>query len=311
MAIDEATAGFLTQLTAAGPPLHQLSASDARMAAAGLKDFLGTGPEMAEMRDELILVDGGTVLARVLRPSGTPKGILVFIHGGGWVIGSADEYETLARTLAARTGLTTVLVEYRKAPEHRFPVAADDSWAALAWVDAHREELAGTDAPLVVAGDSAGGNLTAVMTLRARAAGGPRIDLQLLIYPATDCDFDTPCYTAPENQLMLDRTGMIWFWDHYAPDPAVRTVPDASPARAESLSDLPPAVVLTAEYDVLRDEGEAYAQRLAEAGVPVRHQRFDGQIHGFFSMVNLLPGSAAGIDYAVAAIEELLPATSA
>lgn len=306
MPIDEATAGFLGQLAQAGPPIHQLSAADARLATGALKAFYGPGPEMAEVRDVKVEVDGGQALARVLRPAGTPRGIFVYLHGGGWVIGSAEEYDTLARTLADRTGMTTVLVEYRKAPEHPFPIPVEDSWTVLAWVDAHREELAPAGAPLVVGGDSAGGNLTAVMTQRARATGGPTIDLQVLIYPVVGADLDAPGYTLPENQLMLDRTAMVWFWDHYAPDPATRTHLDAAPGLAHDLSGLPPAIVLTAEFDVLRDEGEDYARRLSEAGVSVRHKRFEAQMHGFFQLVNLLPGSAAGIDYVVAGIEESL-----
>lgn len=309
MAIDEATAGFLAQLAAAGPPITQLSPADARIATGALKDLIGPGPELAEVEDVQVPVTDGSVLVRVLRPTDSPRGVLVYVHGGGWVIGSADDYDALCRLLAQRTGFTTVLVEYRKAPEHRYPVAVEDCWTALAWVDAHRAELAPAGTPLVVGGDSAGGNLTAVLTQRARAAGGPAIDVQVLIYPVVDCDLDTPCYTDPENQLMLDRTAMAWFWDHYAPDPASRPETDASPGRVPDLAGLPPAVVLTAEHDVLRDEGEEYARRLAEAGVPVRHQRFAGQMHGFFQLVNLLPSSAAGIDYVVAAIDEYVAAS--
>jgi acetyl esterase len=146
-------------------------------------------------------------------------------------------------------------------------------------------------------GDSAGGNLSAVVAQRARAAGGPQIHTQVLIYPVTDADLDNETYSDPENQLMLTREGMIWFWDHYAPDPADRRRPDASPIRAADLTGLPPAIVLTAEYDVLRQEGEAYAGRLGAAGVPVTHRRFPGQMHGFFTMVNILPGSAEAITY--------------
>jgi acetyl esterase len=164
--------------------------------------------------------------------------------------------------------------------------------------------------PLIVAGDSAGGNLSAIMALRARAAGGPSIALQVLVYPVTDCDLESTSYRDPANQLMLSRESMVWFWDHYAPDPEARLHPDASPLRSANLSGLPPAVILTAEHDVLRDEGELYATRLLKAGVPVRHRRFDGQMHGFFTMVDLLPGADEGLDYVATAIASLASSRS-
>jgi acetyl esterase len=223
----------------------------------------------------------------------------VYYHGGGWVIGNIDEYDNLGRRLANRLGAAVVLVNYRKAPEHPYPVAAQDSWAALQWAAAHMGEIAGGEVPLIVMGDSAGGNLSAVMAQRARREGGPQLARQVLIYPVTDADLDNDTYTDPENQLLLTRESMVWFWDHYAPDPASRRNPDASPLQAADadLAGLAPAVVLTAEHDVLRAEGEAYADRLRAAGVPTQARRFPGQMHGFFSMVGVLPGSAAGLDY--------------
>jgi acetyl esterase len=225
--------------------------------------------------------------------------LVVYYHGGGWVIGNIDEYDNLGRRLANRLGAAVVLVNYRKAPEHRYPVAAEDSWAALQWAAAHMGEIAGGQVPLIVMGDSAGGNLSAVMAQRARREGGPQLAWQVLIYPVTDADLDNDTYRDPENQLLLTRESMIWFWDHYAPDPASRRNPDASPLQAADadLDGLAPAVVLTAEHDVLRAEGEAYADRLRGAGVPTEMRRFPRQMHGFFSMVGVLPGSAAGLDY--------------
>jgi acetyl esterase len=307
MALDDATTTFLTEMAATGvKPLHEMSPEEARGLTAMLRDLYGGGPGMHAVDDVRVPVDGGDILVRVLTPTADPRGVLVYYHGGGWVIGAVPEFDTLGRVLAERTGMTTLLVDYRLAPEHRYPTAVDDSWAALQWADEHRSSLAPSGGSLVVCGDSAGGNISAIMAQRAKAAGGPRIDLQVLVYPVTDADVDNASYRDPANQLMLSRDSMIWFWDHYAPDPAVRAHPDASPIRAGDLSGLPPAVVLTAEHDVLRDEGEAYARRLAWAGVPVTHRRFDGQMHGFFTMVNLLPGSAAGIDHVVAAIDEHL-----
>jgi acetyl esterase len=307
MALDEATSNFLAQMTVPGAKaLHEMTPEEARGMGPMLKGLYGSGPEMKSVRDVRVPVEGGDILVRILTPTEDPRGALVYFHGGGWVIGAIDEFEALGRVLAERTGLTTLLVDYRLAPEHRYPTAVDDSWAALQWAGANRASLAPSGGPLVVAGDSAGGNIAAILAQRAKAAGGPAIDLQVLVYPVTDADVDNESYTDPANQLMLSRDSMIWFWDHYAPDPADRAQPDASPIKAEDLSGLPPAVVLTAEHDVLRDEGEAYARRLAWAGVPVRHRRFDGQMHGFFTMVNVLPGSSAGVDYVAAAIDEHL-----
>jgi acetyl esterase len=269
------------------------------------------GPDMASVRDTRVRASGGFVPVRVLVPVERPRGVIVYYHGGGWVIGALADFDKLGRLLAQRTGCVVLLVDYRLSPEYRFPTAVDDAWAALRWADEHRAELAGagqegTQAPLIVAGDSAGGNLSAIMALRARAAGGPPIALQVLVYPVTDCDLESTSYLDPANQLMLSRESMVWFWDHYAPEPDARLHPDASPLRSANFAGLPPAVILTAEHDVLRDEGELYATRLVKAGVPVRHRRFAGQMHGFFTMVDALPGAAAGLDYVAAAIEEQL-----
>jgi acetyl esterase len=287
-------------------PLHEMSPEEARAMGPMLRDLYGPGPQMKAVEDVRVPVDGGDILVRVLTPTENPRGVLVYYHGGGWVIGAIDEFDTLGRVLAERTGLTTLLVDYRLAPEHRYPTPVEDSWAALRWADENRSSLAAAAGPLVVCGDSAGGNISAILAQRAKTAGGPAIDLQVLVYPVTDADVDHESYTDPANQLMLTRDSMIWFWDHYAPDPASREKPDASPIKTDDLSGLPKAVVLTAEHDVLREEGEAYARRLAWAGVPVQHRRFAGQMHGFFTMVNVLPGSGAGIDYVVAAIVEHL-----
>jgi acetyl esterase len=304
--LDEATAGFLTQMAESGAkPLHEMTPEEARGLTAGLGELFGPGPDMARVDDTTV---DGAFAVRVLVPHGQVRGVIVWYHGGGWVIGTIDEADTLGRTLAERTSCAVVLVDYRMAPEHRYPAAAEDSWAALKWVDAHLDEIAGSRVPLIVAGDSAGGNLSAVVAQRARREGGPAVALQVLVYPVTDCDLDTASSLDPANQLLLTREAMAWFWDLYAPDPESRRNVDASPLRAPDLSGLAPAVVLTAEHDPLRDEGEAYARRLAEAGVAVRQQRFDGQMHGFFTMVNVLPGSADGIDYVVAAVNDSLSA---
>ncbi|MFI6737550.1 alpha/beta hydrolase [Nonomuraea sp. NPDC050451] len=300
MSLDDATVQFLKQMSeAGGKPLHEMTPEEARAMGGALGDLYGKGPEMARVEEAVIqAADGGSFGARVLVPVEDPRALIVYYHGGGWVIGALDEFDTLGRTLAHRTGCTVVLVDYRLAPEHRYPVAARDAYDALCWAAAKEPDL-----PIIVAGDSAGGNLSAVVTQRSRDEGGPAIALQVLVYPVTDCDLDNASYTDPANQLMLSRDSMIWFWDHYAPDPATRANPDVSPLRARDLSRLPPAVVLTAEHDVLRDEGEAYARRLREAGVPVLFKRFEGQMHVFFTMVNVLPGSAEAITMVAEAID--------
>jgi acetyl esterase len=299
MAIDEATAALLTQMAESGAqPLHELTPQEGRAVMTEMSGLGGPGPEVATVYEEQIpTADGDRFTVRVLVPAGDIRALVVYLHGGGWVIGNLETHDHVVRVLANRLHAAIVNVDYRLAPEYPFPAAADDSWAALLWASERMTEIAGGAVPLVVMGDSAGGNLSAVVARRARDAGGPQLASQVLIYPVTDADLDTPCYLDPENQLLLTRESMIWFWDHYAPDPADRLHQDASPLRAGDLSGLPPAIVLTAEHDPLRDEGEMYAERLASAGVPVTQQRFAGQMHAFFTMVGVLPGSAAGIDY--------------
>jgi len=299
MALDEATAGFLTQLAESGSkPLHELTPAEARGFGAMLRDLFGPGPDVEKSYDvELATADGHSFSVRVLIPAGEIRAVIVYYHGGGWVIGNIDEFDHLARALANGLHAAVVNVDYRLAPEHRYPAAADDAFTALKWAAGQMTEIAGGPVPLVVMGDSAGGNLSAVVAQKARDAGGPELAAQVLIYPVTDANLDNGSYSDPENQLMLTRDAMIWFWDHYAPDPASRANPDASPLQTEDLAGLAPAIVLTAEHDVLREEGETYAERLRQAGVPVEHRRFPGQMHGFFTMVNLLPGSADGIAY--------------
>ena len=308
MPLDRATTQFMQSMAeGADPdakPLHEMTPEEARAFGRSLADTAGPAPAMARVEEHTLERDGGSagnVGLRVLVPIDPPAGVIVYYHGGGWVIGSIDEFDTLARKLAERTSCAVVLVAYRLAPEHRYPVAADDAYAALEWTAANLQRIAGGEVPLFVAGDSAGGNLSAVVAVRARDRQGPEIALQILIYPVTDADFDRPSYTDPENALLLTREGMIWFWNHYVPDPARRAEPDASPLQTADLSGLPPAVVLTAEYDVLRDEGEAYAQRLADAGVPVDLRRYPGQMHGFF-ILQMLPGSELGYQQVVKAI---------
>jgi acetyl esterase len=307
---DEITA-FLTEMEASGAkPIEQSTPEEVRALTAELKELYGTGPEMAKIEDHKIPVEGTDIEARVLVPEGTVRGVFIYYHGGGWVIGGdLDEFDVLGRKLAAATGCAVVLVNYRLAPEHRYPVAVDDAYAALEWVAAAMSEIAGADVPIIVGGDSAGGNLAAIMTQRSRDRSGPPIASQALVYPVTDADLDTASYTTEENQLLVNRESMIWFWDHYLPDATRRKEPDASPLQAADLSGLPPAVMLFPEYDVLRDEGQAYADRLREAGVPVDVHVHPGQLHGFFTLL-MLPGHEEAIDQINASLDTYLGATT-
>ena len=280
MALDPQTAMFIQMMAEqAGPDtkqLHEMTPEEARGFGGALAELAGPAPSMARVEEHSLARDVGQVKMRVLVPIDNPVGVIVFYHGGGWVIGDIEENDTMARKLAERTSCAVVNVDYRLAPEHRYPTAADDCYDALCWVADNVRSIAGRDVPLFVGGDSAGGNLAAVVSQRARDRSGPEIALQILIYPVTDADFDRASYTDPENQVLLTKEAMVWFWDHYVPDASQRSEADASPIHASDLSGLPPAVVLTAEHDVLRDEGEAYAEALEAAGVEVNHQRHTG-----------------------------------
>jgi len=224
---------------------------------------------------------------------------VVYYHGGGWVLGSVDEWDASVRALAVASGCDVLSVDYRLAPEHAFPAAVDDAYDALVWAAG----LLADGRPLVVAGDSAGGNLAAVCALRARDTGGPSLALQVLVYPVTDHDLDRKSYHQYDGtELILNRRDMAWFWEHYAPDPAARANPYASPLRASDLSGLPPAYIVTAEHDPLRDEVFAYADRLRAARVPVEHRHYGSEIHAFFTFLNLLDDAGKAVSEAGAAI---------
>jgi acetyl esterase len=293
MPLEPTSAQFVEELAAAGdPPLHETTPALARMGDMIAAGLTGRGPDVGSVDNRKLDGENGQFRVRILRPVDPSRGVIVYYHGGGWVLGDIDlQYDFVGRDLANRTQCTVVLVNYRKAPEHPFPTAIEDSYAALRWV----ADVVHANGPLIVAGDSAGGAIAAVMTQRARDTDGPRIDYQVLIYPVTDCDLDRPSYLDPANNLLIDREAMRWFWDHYLPDVDARTCPDASPLRAASLADLPPALVYTAEYDPLHDEGVAYAQALDDAGVEVSHEEAIGQMHGFFQMANIFPGYDDGI----------------
>jgi acetyl esterase len=248
--------------------------------------------------------EAGGVPVRVYRPGDTTAPVLVYFHGGGWVYGGRATHHGLCAALAYTSGCVVCSVDYRLAPEHRFPAAIDDAWTATTWIAKHPEEVGGRPGELAVGGDSAGGNLAAICARRARDAGLP-VALQLLVYPVCDADLDTPTYREFADGYSLTAGSMCWFWDHYLPEGAGdRFDPDASPLRAEDVSGTAPALVITAECDVLRDEGEAYARLLADAGVPVTLTRYDGMIHGFFRMPAVIDRANDAISEAALALRE-------
>jgi acetyl esterase len=243
---------------------------------------------------------------RVYRPAADdPLPVVVYFHGGGWVIGDIATHDTTCQRLAAGVPAVVVSVDYRLAPEHRFPAAVDDCDAATAWVSAHAAELGGDATRLAVAGDSAGGNLAAVVALRARHAHGPAIAFQLLVYPATDLTRSLPSHTENGEGYLLDTDAMTWFINQYLVDADPRH-PDASPLFVDDLAGLPPALVVTAEFDPLRDEGEAYAQRLRDAGVDVTTSRYDGMIHGFYGLDSIFDASKRATAETIAALRDAL-----
>lgn len=303
--LDEESAALWAGIRAGGATrVDESPLPEARAAMRARQLASDPGPELHRVADVRIARNAGPGLeARVYVPD-DPHGILVFCHGGGWVLGDIDGCDHYARRLADRIGLVVVSPGYRLAPEHPFPAAVEDAWAAMDWT---RSQLGRglPRLPLLVGGESAGANLAAVVAQEAVRAG---IELagQVLIYPVVDARFDRPSYSEPENQLLVDGRLLRWLWDQYVPDVRDRDDPRASPI-AGTLIGLPPAIVVTAEHDPLRDEGEDYARLLVEAGVDVRSRRFDGQMHGFATMP-LLPKSESLIDYLRDSLSEMLPA---
>ena len=250
-------------------------------------------PEIESVKPLSIPAPHGAIPARLytpkkLRRTGGLAPCLVFYHGGGWVIGDLDSHDVVCQKLAHEGELIVISVDYRLAPEHKFPAAVDDAIAAAKWVAANAKTLGIDEARLMVGGDSAGGNLAAVVSIAARDGNGPAIAGQVLIYPATDFAMTHPSHSEPETSILLTHSVIRWFSNHYLNGTADIHDWRASPARAKTLVGLPPAYLLTAGADPLRDEGDEYAKRLQEAGVPVTYKHFAGQFHGFFTMGKLL-----------------------
>jgi acetyl esterase len=263
------------------------------------------GPEVStvEMRE----ADGpaGKVPVRIYTPAGkAPRPGIVFFHGGGFVVCDLDSHDATCRELANGADCVVVSVDYRLAPEAKFPAAPEDCYAATQWVSREAEQLGIDPARIAVAGDSAGGNLAAVVAMMSRDRGGPSLVHQLLIYPVTDNRFDTTSYKDNGSGYFLTANMMRWFWHHYLDSEADGDNPLASPLRARDLSGLPSATVLTAEYDPLRDEGRAYAKRLQEAGVATAHTNYPGVFHGFIGMTEQIPRARQAVEEACAALRK-------
>lgn len=279
------------------PPLHHLSPPEARQQMLDGAPPADPALSVPHVEDLRAAGPNGDIPLRLYRPE--IPGVLpcvIYFHGGGWVLGNLDTHDAICHALARSCSAAVVAVDYRLAPEHRFPAAVDDSYAATTWITSHAARLGLDPGRLAVAGDSAGGNLAAVVSLLARDRSGPSLALQVLIYPITDCDLARPSYIRNARDYMLTRDLMAWFWKHYAPSDTEARRPEASPLRAGSLADLPPALVLTAEFDPLLDEGRAYAERLREAGVPVTYREYAGMIHGFFRMTGQLDRARDALD---------------
>ena len=303
MNLDFATTSLLANMMLSeAPPMHTLSAEEARLVFSEIYRSMPPGPESVSSEDVNIAVEGGEIRARVLTPQGTAQSVMVYYHGGGWVVGNIDDYDLVGRHLAEKCNAIVVMVDYRKSPEHKYPVPMQDCYAALNWVEANRKKIGADKLPLIVAGDSAGGNLSAVMAQKTVAENGPKIDLQVLVYPVTDGRMQSESFTAEDKQLFLNAELMTHFWEQYC-DPAQRENADASPLLADDVSTVAPAIVLTAEFDILVDEGKAYADKLAAADKLVAYKCFAQQMHTFFAMPDALPVGFEAMDWVAREID--------
>ncbi|MEM8766478.1 MAG: alpha/beta hydrolase [Pseudomonadota bacterium] len=288
-----------------GPKLSDLSPAEGREM---YKVMRPVNPELpiGRIEDQMIPGPAGEIPVRIYHPtSDGPHPILVNFHGGGWVIGDLDTADSASRSLAEAASCIVVSVDYRLAPEHPYPAAVEDAYAATVWAAAAADALGG-NGKLAVGGESAGGNLAAVVSQMARDGDGPAIDFQLLAYPVVDHDLSRGSYSENGEGYLLEKDTMVWFWDTYCPDASRRGEPAASPLLADSLAGLPPALVVTAQYDPLRDEGNAYAEALKAAGGQAELRCYDGLVHDFLATAALFPSSKAAFDEVAAALKSAL-----
>jgi len=307
MPLDPNARALIDQIAGMGlPAFDAMTVAEAREASAAMGAFHGDVEAVAKVEDGAIPGPAGDIPARIYTPHGNgPFGLVVYFHGGGWVIGNLDTHDGVCRDLAHHSGCIVASIDYRLAPEHKFPAAAEDCYAATRWLAANG--TAGADPRrMAVAGDSAGGNLAAAVALMARDRGGAELRYQVLIYPVTDAACDTASCRENADGYFLTTVMMRWFWNHYLNEDADRDNPYACPLRARDVGNLPPALVITAEFDPLRDEGESYATRMSEAGVPVQLKRYEGMIHGFTGMGGALPQGKQALRQVGAALREAL-----
>lgn len=310
--IDRGTKEFLKVLNAGGPALETLSKEDARNVLIGAQASVKVDLSGIEESEKTITADGLTVKLNIVRPQGV-KGklpVFIFIHGGGWILGDYPTHKRLVRDLVVASNAVAVFVNYTPSPEARFPQAINEIYAATKWVAAHGDEINVDSKRLAVVGNSVGGNMSAVTALMAKDKKGPEIKLQLLLWPVTDASFSQQSYQTYAEQRFLTTSVMKWMWDQYTTDASERRSIYASPLQAsvEQLKGLPPAVIIVAENDILRDEGEAYGRKLDEAGVPVTTVRVNGAIHDF-GLLNALanvPGTKSALEFAGAELKRFL-----
>ena len=291
------------------PRMIDLPPEGAREMYRGLAAALDAqGVPIGKVEDRTIPGPAGDIPVRLYEPVAGGNGLpaLVFFHGGGWVIGDLETHDALCRTLANESGCKVIAVDYRLAPEHPYPAASEDCYAAVKWVEANAADINVDANSIAVGGDSAGGHLSAVVCQMARANKGPDISFQLLIYPVTDEPGKTGSYDSFAEGYFLEKEGMEWFWKHYAGNGADQNDPYLAPLKAKDLSGLPPAYIVTAGFDVLRDEGRAYAEALKQAGVDVEYVNYDGMIHGFFNLQAAIDVSRDAVKAAAKALRDAL-----
>jgi acetyl esterase len=291
VSIDSEADAYLKWLASFGlPPLAEQGVEETRRLNRERVPLLAGEPEPVD-RIEEVRVPGprGPIDCRLYAPRhDEPLPALLYMHGGGWVVGDLDSHDSTCRALAVRAGCLVLSVDYRLAPEHRFPAAVEDAWAALEWLYDNAASIGADPSRIAVAGDSSGGNLAAVLARWSRDRGGPRIAAQVLIYPVVDFDLETPSYRAMGSGFGLTRDSMRWYWEQYLGDRGDGLSPDASPLRAGNLKELAPALVITCGYDPLASEGSAYAAALSVAGVPVEHIQEKDMIHGYIRMAGVI-----------------------
>ncbi|HEY0753374.1 MAG TPA: alpha/beta hydrolase fold domain-containing protein [Ktedonobacteraceae bacterium] len=298
MPLDPQVVAYLSAASVAADASTDLVLTLAEQRRASVRSALdeaGQPEQVAALEDRLLPGPAGDLPVRIYTPIGAEAAllpVLVYFHAGGWVLGSIEGHDPVCRALANRAACLVVSVEYRLAPEHPFPAAPEDCYTATCWVAQHAGEINADPTRIAVGGDSSGGNLAAAVALMARDRGGPHLCQQVLIYGETDYyEPGTASYTTYAQGYGLTRADMLWFWDQYLSRPEDRSHPYAAPLRASDLTGLPPALIITAEYDPVRDEGEHYARRLQEAGVPTQLSRYNGMLHGFFRMFSVFERS--------------------